>query len=218
MIGIGAFGGIALALAGVLIVGNRAPPPPPPVIVQAPPPPPVAPPPPPPPPAPEPTPPPAPAPGRPGVLPKPTGPAATPAPAVPKGPGTLHVTSNPPLALTVDGKPVGTGEATLELPSGPHNIVGVGGGVTLKRTVTVRPGATENVSLVVQKGGLAIEAPPGCEVFVDGRLVGKTPIETLELTQGTHKIVVKQGSIPYTQMVPIQPNVEQFLRVEFRSN
>ncbi len=219
MIGIGAFGGIALALAVVLVLNNRTPPPAP-VIVQAPPPAP-------PPPAPEPPPAPAPAPapaapGRPDPRIAPAAGSATkappPPPAAPRGPGTLAITSNPPLDLFVDGKPVGNGEASLELPAGVHNVVGKAGGVTLKRVVTVRPGATENVALVVQKGGLAIEAPPGCDVFVDGKHMGKTPIPTLELTQGTHKVVVKQGSIPYTQMVPIQPNVEQFLQVEFRSN
>jgi hypothetical protein len=148
----------------------------------------------------------------------PVAPIAPAAPAAPKGPGTLHITSTPPLALFVDGKPVGDGEATLELPAGLHNIAGKNSSTTLRRTVTVRPGATENVALVVQMGGLEIEAPPGCDVFIDGKHMGKTPLATLELTQGTHKVVVKQGSIPYTQMVPIQPNVEQFLKVEFRTN
>jgi len=70
----------------------------------------------------------------------------------------------------------------------------------------------------VQTGSLAIDAPPGCDVFVDGKPRGKTPMEPLELPQGTHKVIVKQGTIPYTQNVPIQPNLESVLQVRFHAN
>jgi hypothetical protein len=126
--------------------------------------------------------------------------------------------STPPLSLSVDGKPVGQGTASLALPAGVHTVSGTAPGVTLKKTVTVRPGALERVELVVQMGSLAIEAPPGCDVFVDGVPRGRTPMEPLTLPQGMHKVVVKQGTIPYTQNVPIQPNLESYLQVQFHAN
>jgi serine/threonine-protein kinase len=133
-------------------------------------------------------------------------------------PGTLEIVSTPPLSLSVDGKPVGQGTASLALPAGVHTVSGTAPGVTLKKTVTVRPGALERVELVVQMGSLAIEAPPGCDVFVDGVPRGRTPMEPLTLPQGMHKVVVKQGTIPYTQNVPIQPNLESYLQVQFHAN
>jgi serine/threonine-protein kinase len=137
--------------------------------------------------------------------------------STPTAPGHLEISSTPALALAVDGKPVGDGTASLDLPAGMHTVVGTGSGLSLKKTITVRPGATERITLVVQTGTLSIDAPPGCDVFVDGRLRGKTPMEPLELPQGMHKVLVKQGSIPYTQNVPIQPNLESYLQVQFHS-
>jgi hypothetical protein len=137
---------------------------------------------------------------------------------VPQGPGTLNITSNPPLDLVVDGKPVGNGAASLQLPAGPHNVVGTGPGITLKKAVVLRAASTQDVALVVQRGSLAIEAPPGCDVFIDGKGYGKTPLPPIELTQGTHRVLVKQGTIPYQQNVPIEPNLESFLQVQFHKN
>ena len=36
--------------------------------------------------------------------------------------------------------------------------------------------------------------PMGAEVYVDGRLKGKTPLSGLELTQGTHEVRLQQGA------------------------
>lgn len=153
--------------------------------------------------------------------PAPETPAATttkPVKAAPTGPGTLSITSTPTMAITVDGKPAGNGEATVEVPAGKHTIVGKGGGATVKRVVTVKPGGTENVSLVVELGGLAIEAPPGCDVYADGKKMGKTPIEPLQLPEGPHAIRVTQNGVEYKQNVTVKAGLELFLTVQFHQN
>jgi serine/threonine-protein kinase len=225
LVAVGLLGGLALALGAFVLLKTTQPPPP--VVVQAPP-------------APLPAPAPAPAPVEPAAatttpttMTTPTtatattkpastgmsGAAATkPAAPAPSGPGKLEISSTPALDLSVDGKPVGNGAASIEVPSGPHTVSGTGPGMSLRKTVTVRAGGVERVALVVQMGSLAIEAPPGCDVIIDGKLRGKTPMESIELTQGTHKVVVKQGTIPYTQNVPIQPNLESYLQVQFHAN
>jgi hypothetical protein len=235
LVAVGLLGGLAIALGGFVLMKNNQPPPAP-IIVQAPPPPPP------------PVTPPAPVPtesGPPTTTPTtPTTAATAPTTAtttapttaatptktattttatkvaapVPTGPGRLEISSTPALDLSVDGKPVGNGTASIEVPSGPHTVSGNGPGTSLRKTVTVRPGAVERVALVVQMGSLAIEAPPGCDVFIDGKLRGKTPMEPIDLPQGSHKVVVKQGTIPYTQTVPIQPNLESYLQVQFHAN
>lgn len=228
LVAVGLLGGLALALGAFVFLKND---PPPVVVVQAAPPgsppgptplpPPVGSPPVETPPAALPSAPPAgvPAPSKTAAPPAKVAGASLPAkPAAPSGPGRVELTSTPPLALAVDGKPVGDGVASLELPAGLHTVTGTAPGLSLKKTVTARPGVTERVALVVQTGSLAIDAPPGCDVFVDGKPRGKTPMEPLELPQGTHKVIVKQGTIPYTQNVPIQPNLESVLQVRFHAN
>ncbi len=214
LVGIGIFGGVALALIIVLVM--RQPPPavvapPPPAVVVAPPAVVVAPP----------------TPTEPPLQPlTPTNTAAggtgqknaeVPKP-VPKGPGKIAISSEPALALSVDGKDVGNGSATVEATPGKHTVVGKGAGTSIKRVVTVKAGGTENVNLVVQKGSLAIEGPAGCDVFVDGKKMGRTPMDPIELVQGPHNVVVKQGTVEYRRSVPIQPNQELFLQVQFHQN
>lgn len=136
----------------------------------------------------------------------------------PQGPATIVIRSEPALALSIDGTDAGNGSASIEVTPGKHTVVGKGMGTSIKRIVNVKAGATESVNLVMQKGSLAIEGPPGCDVFVDGTRVGKTPLDPISLVQGSHNIVVKQGAVEYRRSVPIQPNQEMFLQVQFHSN
>ncbi|MDP2343381.1 MAG: PEGA domain-containing protein [Deltaproteobacteria bacterium] len=206
LVGIGLFGGVALALILVLVMKQPTPPPPTPVAPVA-----VIPTPPPPPPVPI-------EPPLQPLLPTTPSTPTTPTAPVAKGPGKIVITSEPALALTVDGKDQGKGSATVEVPAGKHTVVGKGAGTSLKRVVTVKAGGTEHVNLVVQKGALAIEAPAGCDVFIDGARVGKTPMDPISLVQGSHSVVVKQGAVEYRRSVPIQPNQEMFLQVQFHTN
>jgi hypothetical protein len=141
-------------------------------------------------------------------------PAAKP---VATGPGTLTITSQPSLSLKVDGNDVGEGSATLELPAGKHTILGSGMGTSVRRVVTLKAGGKENVSLVLEKGALAIDAPPGCDVLVDGKKVGRTPMDAVEMFTGQHKIVVKQGAVEYKQTVNIRSGLEMVLTVSFHN-
>lgn len=209
LVGIGLFGGVAIAFGAVLWIKQPAatPPPvtPPPVVatVASPvTPPPLTPP--------------------PVETPPPTTttttaptPTTTPKKAAPTGPGTLNITSSPPMAITVDGKPAGNGDATIEVPAGKHTVVGKAGGASVRRVVTVKAGGTETVELEVQKGALAIEAPPGCDVYADGKKMGRTPIEPLQLTEGPHSIRVTQNGVDYKQNVTIKAGLELFLTVAF---
>ncbi len=208
LVGIGLFGGVAMAFGAVLWLKQPTvivPPTPPPVVAAITPP--V-----------EPTP----------VTPPPVEAAPTPTPTPPPpttttppkkaaatGPGTLSITSEPAMAITVDGKAAGNGDVSIEVTAGKHTVVGKGGGATVKRVVTVKAGGTENVALVVEKGRLAIEAPPGCDVFADGKKVGRTPIEPLVLTEGPHSIRVTQNGVDFKQNVTVKAGLELFLTVQF---
>ena len=132
------------------------------------------------------------------------------------GPGTLVVNSSPSMMISVDGKDAGEGSVTLELPPGKHTIVGKADGTTVKRLVTLKPGGTETVNLRIEKGALAIEAPPGCDVIIDGKTVGKTPMDSIELTASTHNVVVRQNGVDYKRSVPIKAGLEMVLTVSFQ--
>ncbi len=206
LVGIGLVGGVAIALAVVLATMRpQAPVPlaPPVAVVPAPPPPP----------------PPHPLQVEPPLQPLlASTPVTPPPPPLPRGPGKIVITSEPALALSVDGNDAGNGSATVEVPAGKHSVVGKGLGTSIKRNVTVKSGGTETVNLVIEKGSIAIEAPAGCDVFVDGTRVGKTPLDPISLVQGSHNVVVKQGVVEYRRTVPIQPNQEMYLQVQFHTD
>ena len=88
---------------------------------------------------------------------------------------------------------------TLELPAGKHTIVGTGQWTTGRRAVALKAAGKESVNLALEKGALSIDAPPGCDVIVDGKKVGRTPIDPIELFTGQHPIVVQQGVVEYKQ-------------------
>ena len=43
-------------------------------------------------------------------------------------------------------------------------------------------------------------------------------MDPVELVQGSHAVLVKQGTVEYRHNVPIQPNQEAYLQVQFHTN
>lgn len=138
---------------------------------------------------------------------RPDKPEEQPAPKA-TGPGKLVITAEPSsLKITVNGSDVGTGSGTFEGKAGTYKIVGkdAAQGITVAKTVKLKPGQTMNVELEAQKAALAFDQlPDGVEVFVDGKRIGKTPLASLQLWAGPHKVVVKKGGqeIPYKLTIP----------------
>lgn len=59
------------------------------------------------------------------------------------------------------------------------------------QTVQVAPGQTATVRPDWPKGSLALNALPWADVFIDGKLVGETPIGSIAVPVGTHEIVFR---------------------------
>ena len=131
----------------------------------------------------------------------------------------LLISAEPPsLKITVNGSVVGTGSGTFEGKAGTYKIVGkdAAQGITVAKTVKLKPGQTMNVELEAQKASLAFDQlPDGVEVFVDGKRIGKTPLASLQLWAGPHKVVVKKGAqeIPYKLTIPA--GREAYLTADF---
>ncbi|OGQ21678.1 MAG: hypothetical protein A2138_13430 [Deltaproteobacteria bacterium RBG_16_71_12] len=149
---------------------------------------------------------------------RPDPPEEQPAPKA-TGPGKLVISAEPPsLKITVNGSVVGTGSGTFEGKAGTYKIVGkdAAQGITVAKTVKLKPGQTMNVELEAQKASLAFDQlPDGVEVFVDGKRIGKTPLASLQLWAGPHKVVVKKGAqeIPYKLTIPA--GREAYLTADF---
>jgi serine/threonine protein kinase len=144
-----------------------------------------------------------------------------PRPAKPAAPstGTLHVSSEPGVSLFIDGKPVGEGKASEEVKAGTHKVKAVNKarGINIVRNVKVKGGEDKYLDIEIGMGALSLDAPPGSDVFVDGKRVGTTPLPSIPLVEGQHTVVVKKGKAEYKRSFPVRAGDDVSLWVEFRT-
>lgn len=124
--------------------------------------------------------------------------------------GSLAVRSTPPAKLYLDGKLLGrTPKLNIKLPQGNHRVKLVtGSGRVWSRTVRIRPGKPTRIShrFPPRFGRLTINSRPSAKVFLDGKLVGTTPVIRGKIRPGKHKVVLrKPGFRPVTKHVVVRP-------------
>jgi hypothetical protein len=152
-------------------------------------------------------------------------PAQPPAPAVGDSAavGRLLVRSTPAGArVFVDGRDSGpTPVAVRDLAYGPHRVrIVLDGYDAIEQSVVfaaARPAQSMSVTLlreadprtrataVVSTGALTIETrPAGAKAFVDGKLVGTTPLQIPEVATGLHEVrIERDGYLPWTSSVRV---------------
>lgn len=113
------------------------------------------------------------------------------------GPGRLHVETEPPEAVvSIDGQQAGTSPYTGDVAPGEHTLeVANDGYKTIQQQLQLDPGQQLSLKLALQQAQagqvpplLAVASDPqGASLFVDGRLIGPTPIKARS-TPGPHEI------------------------------
>lgn len=129
--------------------------------------------------------------------------------------GRIEVSSEPSGAqVTVDGTSRGTTPFVLaDVAPGAHTVAVTRGDRTLRRTVTVSPGATATVMMTApqsagpEAGWVVFRAPFDMQVLEDGRLLGTTGADRLMLPAGRHELVVLASAynLRETYAVNVEP-------------
>jgi predicted Ser/Thr protein kinase len=152
------------------------------------------------------------------------GPAATPvpsasgqAPAASPAMGQLLVTANVAGAkISVDGNSqpdwVTPYSSAINRPAGPHEVViskeGYG---DYQQVVTIEGGKTSRVNAQLSPASgvvVVITAPPGLEVFIDGKSIGPSPARATVVV-GSHKYTVKRaGWEPYEGTITVSTGAQ----------
>lgn len=113
------------------------------------------------------------------------------------GPGKLHIETEPPEAVvSIDGQQVGTSPYTGEVAPGEHQMeVSFEGYKTIAQALQLDPGQALSLKLALQ-AAQAGQVPPlvavasdpqGAQLFLDGKIIGPTPIKARS-TPGPHEI------------------------------
>lgn len=88
-------------------------------------------------------------------------------------------------------------------------------GIQTARTVTVGPEGKTTVRIYLNKGFVNVKAPEGAVVQVDGRNVGKAPVEELDLYEGSHRLVVIVDGARWQKSFVVEPNQRVNFSVDF---
>lgn len=113
-------------------------------------------------------------------------------------PGWVVVTA--PIEMTVreNGRDLGkSGSERIALAPGRHvlELANDALGYGVRRTLQIRAGKLETVRLVVPTGSLAVNASPWADVWVDGHLVGQTPLSNISVAIGRHDITLRHPDL-----------------------
>ncbi|WP_088857970.1 PEGA domain-containing protein [Thermococcus profundus] len=123
-------------------------------------------------------------------------------------PATLSVNSDPAGAkVYVNGTYEGITPLNLTLSPGTYRIkLSKEDYENYTTTITLNPGESKTISPVLSPlfGYLSITSPEGAKVYVDGSLIGTTPITDYKLPKGKHELkLVKEGYEGYSANITI---------------
>ena len=131
--------------------------------------------------------------------------------ASPETLGTLSVQTNPEGAtVVIDGQQRGMTPLNLQLKPGRHVVELVTDGDVRTIPITITAGGQVSQFIEIPRAASALgelqirTEPPGAQVTVDGRVLGKSPLTAEGLTPGQHTVVVENELGPVTQRVTIE--------------
>jgi tetratricopeptide (TPR) repeat protein len=135
------------------------------------------------------------------------------------GPGKLHIETEPPEAVvSVDGQQLGTSPMTGDVAPGEHVLeVALEGYKTIQQQLAIAPGQQLSLKLALQQAQagqvpplIAIASDPsGAQLYLDGKLVGNTPIK-VRSTPGPHEVKLVLDGYVSRSGKPVLPDSRDF--------
>jgi serine/threonine-protein kinase len=158
-------------------------------------------------------------PSEPEALPEPAATPPQPSTAPAAESATLRIQTDGPASFTVDGRaqrPASDG--ALHLRPGHHTVVVVSRALALPRTLSIdlQPNEAALRAVHAGRGQLRVAVTPWAEVVVDNRMLGITPLDAVDLPEGPHAVVLKNGDLGVVSKrhVLVSPGKETLLKVD----
>jgi hypothetical protein len=142
-------------------------------------------------------------------------------PATTTAAGWISVPAPVDVQLFENGRLLGTSSVDrIMVPAGRHDLDVVNEvlGLFQRHTVRVTAGQVATVKLAWPTGGLAINAVPWAEAFIDGKSLGETPIGNLQVPIGRHEIVFRHPQLgEHTVFVTVTTRETAKVGIDLRS-
>lgn len=137
-----------------------------------------------------------------------------------EGPGlTLFVEPSVDVTdATFDNRPLGHTPFTIPMTPGRHvlKLINTSRAINTSRVVNIPDAGVDNESVYLAKGYVAITAPDGAEIFIDGRSYGTAPQRDIGVYEGNHKVVVTVGQARWQETFDIRPHERLKFDVDFQ--
>jgi hypothetical protein len=134
--------------------------------------------------------------------------------------GWVSIAAPVDVQLFEGGRLLGTSESDrIMVAAGEHQIelVNEALGYREARVMRVEPGRTVSLAIELPQGTLALNATPWAEVWVDGQLVGETPIGNLPVTIGPHEVIFRHPELGERRhAITVTTNLPGRLSVDLR--
>lgn len=123
--------------------------------------------------------------------------------------------------VSIDGEYVGKSPVTVEITPGNHIVeVTKEHYLPVQKEITVSGSTTITIRLQPDWGLVNVYSEPsGADVYIDGQLVGTTPLKEFNLTIGTHEVrIVKEDYQEYVTQVEISPGSTKSITATLKPN
>lgn len=143
------------------------------------------------------------------------------APPVADVAGWIGITSPFPVQVfEQDGLIGSSASPRIMLSAGTHRLelVNAALGYRVSRSVRVAAGKVTTIAIDAPKGTVALNAIPWATAWLDGELIGETPIGNISATAGTHQVVFRHPTLgEQRRTVTVPANGTVHLGVDFRT-
>ena len=130
--------------------------------------------------------------------------------------GTLSLTVEPAVAVEIDGAAPRKTPLKIALAPGRHRLrlIDRAQGVDLTRSVVVADKGITTQEVYLQRGAVSVNAPPGAEIAIDGKTVGRAPLKTdVSVYEGGHSVEVTMGASHWRDTFTVKPGQRVYFDV-----
>lgn len=139
--------------------------------------------------------------------------------AAAEAPATVRVESTPRLKVRLGDKVLGTTPLTVTVPP-PGGVVEIelfdpALGLSRTERLELKQGENPVHRVVIPRGTLEFRLEEGVAVTIDGKSMGKAPLDPVQLYEGPHQVQLSKGELKERRRLEIEGGETEILEFSF---